>query len=95
MILSDIKREQANAAATLANIDAYVATADLDTLVREAKSIPFGPTVWFLVEEAEGAFIQFQDCAIAMGLKLKNDLPIDMARAYIKSAINNKENRAS
>ena len=87
MTLSEIKRYQANAAETLENIDAYVANAtpaQLDTA-----------TVWFLTEEAEGAFIQYQDCAIAMGLKLKNALPIDMARAYVKSAINNKENRAS
>tara|TARA_Y100000593_G_C4092274_1_gene229112 strand:- start:68 stop:325 length:258 start_codon:yes stop_codon:yes gene_type:complete len=82
MTLSDIKREQANAAATLANIDAYVATLHPELYDHKA-------TIWFLIEEAEGAFIQFHDCAVAMGLKLNNHLPIDMARAYVKSAINN------
>ena len=88
MTLSEIKRYQANAVETLANIDEYVATLHPDLYDDRA-------TIWFLTEEAEGAFIQYQDCAIAMGLKLKNALPIDMARAYVKSAINNKENRAS
>ena len=89
MTLTDITREQANATATLQNIDAYVATADHDTLVREAKSIPFGPTVWFLVEEAEGAFNQFHDCAVAMGLKTIPESPATLATKYVKSAINN------
>ena len=81
MTLTDIKREQANAAATLENIDVYVANAtpaQLDTAA-----------VWFLTEEAEGAFLQFQDCAIAMGLKTWNVSPATLASAYVKSAINN------
>jgi hypothetical protein len=81
MTLSDIKREQANAAATLQNIDAYVATL-------HPALYDHNETIWFLIEEAEGAFIQLQDCATAMGLELNNQLPIDVARAYIKSAIN-------
>ena len=88
MTLSDINREQANAVATLTNIDAYVANAtpaQLDTA-----------TIWFLTEEAEGAFIQFRDCAIAMKLKMHSSkTPREAAEGYITSAINNKENRAS
>ena len=79
MTLSDIKREQANATDTLNNIDSFVATAG-----------PLSPaTVWFLTEEAEGAFNQFRDCAVAMGIKTHNKTPREMAEKYIKSAIKN------
>ncbi len=88
MTLSEIKREQANAAATLDNIDVYVANAtpaQLDTA-----------TVWFLTEEAEGAFNQFKACAAAMGITTISRTPREMAEEYVASALNkNKENRAS
>jgi len=87
MTHSDIRREQANAAHTLDTIDAYVANATPAQLTTA--------TVMFLTEDAEGAFNQFRDCAIAMNLKMHSKTPREMAEAYIKSALNkNKENRA-
>lgn len=86
MTLTDIKREQANATATLDNIDAYVANAtpaQLNTV-----------TIAFLTEEAEGAFNQFHACALAMNIKTHEKTPREVAENFIKSAINNKENRA-
>ena len=89
MTHSEIKRAQANAAETLVNISAYVET--LHPELHDDKA-----TIWFLTEEAEGAFIQYLDCAIAMNLKIVEQSPIEMARAYVKSALNkSKENRAS
>ena len=81
MTLSDIKREQANAADTLENIEAYVANATPAQLNPAA--------IWFLTEDAEGAFNQFKACALAMGIKTHDKTPRECAEDFIKSAINN------
>ncbi len=86
MTPSDIQREQANAVETLENIDAYVATATPDQLDTA--------TVWFLTQEAEGAFNQFYACAQAMGITASTKTSKEAAEDYIRSAINNKENSA-
>ena len=83
MTLTDIRREQANAADTLENIDAYVAKATRAQLTNA--------TVRFLTLEAEGAFNQFKACAIAMGIKTHDKTPRECAEDYIKSAINNSK----
>ena len=85
MNLSDIRREQANAAATLKNIDEYVASGG-----------QLSPgTVYFLTEEAEGAFNQYRDAARAMGITQPLEkTTAQLAKEYIRSAINNTKNRA-
>ena len=82
MTLSEIRREQANAAATLKNIDEYVATGG---------QLSSG-TVKFLLEEAEGAFNQYRDAAVAMGMTgILEKTPRQAAKAYIESVINNSK----
>ena len=86
--LSEIKRLQSNAAATLLNIADYVNHAT-DAQLNDA-------TIWFLTEDAEGAFNEFLAAArlLRPSFNYTNDTA-EMAALWMDEALKNKEeNRA-
>ena len=86
MTLTDIKREQANAAATLKDIDNFVK--------RAGRLSP--AAIWFLTEEAEGAYNQHLQCAKALWPSKDHswwDSKV-AAKQHLDRLINNSKNQA-
>jgi len=82
--LSEIKRLQKNAAATLLNVADYVNTATDAQLDKG--------TVWFLTEEAEGAFNEFLAAAKLLRPSFEyTKTTSEMAQAWMEEALKNKQ----
>ena len=84
--LSEIKRLQKNAAATLLNIADYVNNAT-DAQLDKA-------TVWFLTEDAEGAFNEFLAAARLLRPSFNyTQSTSEMAQAWMEEALKIKQEK--
>ena len=86
--LSEIKRLQKNAAATLHNVVDYVNTAT-DAQLDKA-------TIWFLTEEAEGAFNEYLAAAKLLRPSFEyTKSTSEMAQAWIEEALKIRQEKCA